>query len=169
MGFPPERKYQQEGGPLLRDCIAMLREWSTTPVLDIRDFLNGVMFNMLVGNADAHGKNYSLLYHEGDRRLAPFYDLVCTLAWPELSKTPAMKIGQSDSINSIQPAHWQKMTKGARLGWPPVRERLADLARAVQAALREPALRQATGDDAIFEQVAGIIEKRSSSLLQALA
>jgi serine/threonine-protein kinase HipA len=169
MGFPPERKYQQEGGPLLRDCIAMLREWSTAPVLDIRDFLNGVMFNMLVGNADAHGKNYSLLYHEGDRRLAPFYDLVCTLAWPELSKTPAMKIGQSDSINSIQPAHWQKMTKEARLGWPPVRERLAHLARAVQAALREPALRQATGDDAIFEQVTGIIEKRSSSLLQALA
>ena len=101
MGFPPERKYQQEGGPLLRDCIAMLREWSTAPVLDIRDFLSGVMFNTVIGNADAHGKNYSLLYREGDRRLAPFYDLVCTLAWPELSKTPAMKIGQSDSINSI--------------------------------------------------------------------
>lgn len=29
LGFPPERKYQQEGGPLLRDCIGLLREWST--------------------------------------------------------------------------------------------------------------------------------------------
>ncbi len=169
MGFPPERKYQQEGGPLLRDCITMLREWSTTPVLDIRDFLNGIMFNMVIGNADAHGKNFSLLYREGERRLAPFYDLVCTLAWPELSRTPAMKIGQSDSINSIQPAHWQKMTKEARLGWPQVRERLASLCRAVQAALHEPSLRQATGDDAMFGRVVDIIDKRSSSLLQALA
>lgn len=169
LGLPPERKYQQEGGPLLRDCIAMLREWSTAPVLDIRDFLSAVMFNMVIGNADAHGKNYSLLYREGERRLAPSYDLVCTLSWPELSKTPAMKIGQGDSLDAITPAHWQKMAEEARLGWPMVRERLANLCRAVQTALREPALRQATGDDAVFAQVAGIIEKRSSSLLQALA
>ena len=166
MGFPPERKYQQECGPLLRDCIAMLRQWSTAPVLDIRDFLNAVMFNMLIGNADAHGKNYSLLYREGERRLAPCYDLVCTLAWPELSKTPAMKIGQCDSLDVITPAHWQKMTREARLGWPPVRERLANLCRTVQTQLREPALRQATGDDAMFERVAVIIGNRAASLLQ---
>jgi hypothetical protein len=54
LGFPPERKYQQEGGPLLRDCIAMLREWASAPVLDIRDFLDGLIFNVLLGNADAH-------------------------------------------------------------------------------------------------------------------
>jgi hypothetical protein len=60
LGFPPERKYQQEGGPLLRDCIMLLREWSTVAALDIRDFLDGVIFNVLIGNADAHGKNYSI-------------------------------------------------------------------------------------------------------------
>jgi len=169
MGFPPERKYQQEGGPLLRDCIAMLREWSTAPVLDIRDFVNGVMFNIVIGNADAHGKNYSLLYRDGERRLAPLYDLVCTLAWPELSKTPAMKIGRSDSIDSIQPAHWQAMAQEARLGWPRVRKRLANLCRAVQAALRAPALRQAAGEDATAERVGETIEARSAALLQALA
>jgi serine/threonine-protein kinase HipA len=169
MGFPPERKYQQEGGPLLRDCIAMLREWSTAPVLDISDFLNAVIFNMLIGNADAHGKNYSLLYRQGERRLAPCYDLVCTLAWPELSKTPAMKIGQCDSLDAITPVHWQKMTTEARLGWPMVRERLADLCRALQTALHALPLRQATGDNAIFERVAAIVENRTAALLQALA
>ncbi len=169
MGFPPERKYQQEGGPWLRDCIAMLRDWSTAPVLDIRDFLNVVIFNMLIGNADAHGKNYSLLYHRGERRLAPCYDLVCTLAWPELSKTPAMKIGQSDSLDAITPVHWQKMTKEARLGWPMVRERLAGLCRALQTELHAPTLRQATGEGAMFERVAAIIENRTSLLLRSLA
>jgi len=38
LGFPPSRKYQQEGGPSLRDCFALLREWSSAPVLDIRYF-----------------------------------------------------------------------------------------------------------------------------------
>jgi serine/threonine-protein kinase HipA len=41
LGFPPERKYQQEGGPLLRDCIRLIREWATIPALDLRNFIDG--------------------------------------------------------------------------------------------------------------------------------
>ncbi|GEM_PF-1688147 len=43
--FPPERKYQQEGGPLLCYCIGLLRAGSTLPALDIRAFLDGLIFN----------------------------------------------------------------------------------------------------------------------------
>ncbi len=168
LGIPPERKYQQEGGPLLRDCIAMLREWSTAPVLDIRDFLDGLIFNMLIGNADAHGKNYSLLYRGGERRLAPFYDLVCTLAWPELSKTPAMKIGQSDSIETITLAHWKKMTEETRLGWPMVRERITGLCRKTRAVLQDSRAWETPGDAATADRVASIVEARASSLLQSM-
>jgi hypothetical protein len=66
-----ERKYQQEGGPLLRDGIGLLREWSRVAALDIRDFLDGLIINVLIGNADAHGKNYAMLYHMAERKLAP--------------------------------------------------------------------------------------------------
>ena len=45
---------------MLRDCVALLRDWSTIAALDIRDFLDGLLFNVLSGNADAHGKNHSL-------------------------------------------------------------------------------------------------------------
>ena len=168
LGFPPERKYQQEGGPLLRDCIALLRDWSTTPVLDIRDFLDGLIFNVLIGNADAHGKNYSMLYQGGERRLAPFYDLVCTLAWPELSKTPAMKIGHCDSIDAITPAHWQMMAQETRLGWPMIRERMAELCSNTVAALREPRMRSAAIDEAMVERVAKIVVERATAMLQSL-
>lgn len=168
LGFPPERKYQQEGGPLLRDCIRLLREWSTTPVLDIRDFLDGLMLNMLIGNADAHGKNYSMVYRGGERRLAPFYDLVCTLAWPELSKTPAMKIGHADSIDGITPAHWKKMAQETHLGWPMIRERMADLCRKTLNALQEPRVRGAAIDTVMVERLTGIIAERSSAILQSL-
>ena len=140
LGFPPERKYQQEGGPLLRDCISMIREWSTAPVLDIRDFLDGLIFNVLIGNADAHGKNYSWLYEGDQRRLAPLYDLVSTLNWPELSKTLAMKIGRCNSITAVNAGDWRQMTQETRLGWPMVRDRMAELAEKTVKALREPDL-----------------------------
>jgi serine/threonine-protein kinase HipA len=166
LGFPPERKYQQEGGPLLRDCIGLLREWSSVAALDIRDFLDGLIFNVLIGNADAHGKNYSILYHKNERRLAPFYDLVCTLAWPELSKTPAMKIGKSDSIETITPAHWQKMAQESRVGWPMLRERIVDLCGKVDEGLRNEDVLAATEDLATAERVAGIIREQSASLIR---
>ncbi len=168
LGLPPERKYQQEGGPTLRDCIELLREWSTVAALDIRDFLDGLIFNVLIGNADAHGKNYSILYRKGERRLAPFYDLVCTLAWMELSRTPAMKIGKSDSIESVMPEHWKKMAQEARLGWPMLRERIADLCGRTITGLSDAEVRGAISDVAASDRVAGIIEERATALVKRL-
>jgi serine/threonine-protein kinase HipA len=124
LGFPPERKYQKEGGPMLSDCISLLKNWSTTPVLDVPNFINGLIFNVLIGNADAHGKNYSLLYSVGERRLSPYYDLVSTLAWPHLSKNLAMNIGGCESINAFTIGDWKKMAKKSGLGWPMIRERM---------------------------------------------
>jgi serine/threonine-protein kinase HipA len=168
LGFPPEHKYQQEGGPLLRDCIGLLREWSTAPVLDIRDFIDGQIFNVLIGNADAHGKNYSMLYLGGQRRLAPLYDLVCTLAWPELSKTPAMKIGGSASLDVFTAAPWQKMAQEARLGWPMIRERIVALSGQIVDTLQAPVLNGAvTGDMAA--RVAALAQERAQAMLQGLA
>ena len=136
--------------------------------LDIRDFLDGLIFNVLIGNADAHGKNYSILYRKTERRLAPFYDLVCTLAWPELSKTPAMKIGKSESIETITPAHWQKMAGESRVGWPMLRERIAGLCGKCVDALQDEAVLNAVNDPVMAERVAGIIQERASSLLQSM-
>jgi serine/threonine-protein kinase HipA len=131
LGFPPERKYQAEGGPMLSDCISLLRDWSTTPVLDISNFINSLIFNVLIGNADAHGKNYSLLYSVGERRLSPFYDLVSTLAWPDLSKNLAMRIGGCESVNAFTIGDWKKMAKKTVLGWPMIRERMGKSCRSV--------------------------------------
>ena len=131
LGFPPERKYQAEGGPTLSDCISLLQDWSTTPVLDIPDFINGLIFNVLIGNADAHGKNLSFLYSDGERRLSPCYDLVSTLAWPDLSKNLAMKIGGCESVNAFTIGDWKKMSKKAGLGWPMIRERMAEICHSI--------------------------------------
>ena len=90
-----------------------------------------MIFNVLIGNADAHGKNYSFLYSGGERRLSPYYDLVSTLAWPALSKNLAMKIGGCESVNAFTIGDWKKMAKKAGLGWPMMRDRMAESCHSV--------------------------------------
>jgi len=138
--FPPSRKYQQEGGPSLRDCFALLRDWSSAPVLDIRDFLKGVILATLTGNADAHAKNFSILYADGKRRITPLSDQVCTLAWPELSKTLSMKIGSAVSLAEVSPEHFKQLSIEAKLSWPMLRERLTDLCQKTVDAIRSDAI-----------------------------
>lgn len=70
-----------------------------------------------MGNADAHGKNYALLYGSDTPDLAPIYDVVCTAVYPRLSKRLAMKIGGRDVPDTIQLKHWTTLvpdTKSAR-------------------------------------------------------
>jgi len=154
LGRPPERKYQQEGGPTVKECIALLREWSTTPVLDILAFVDALIFNMLIGNADSHGKNYSMVYAGGARRLAPLYDLVSTIAWPELSTRIAMNIGHSKSVNDLNPAHFKRLAEECDLGWPMIRERVESLSRGATEAVRDmPALVHSSTDTEVGRHV----------------
>lgn len=132
LGRTPEQKYQVEGGPLVRDVVRLIRSgWSTAPALDVLAFVDLLMFNAIIGNADAHGKNYSMLYRSGARRLAPGYDLVSTVFWPSLAKSPAMKIGGNDSIDSICYGHWKKMSAELNLGFPQLLRRLQALCKGV--------------------------------------
>jgi serine/threonine-protein kinase HipA len=68
MGILTSKKYQNEGGPGLKECFDILRE-TTTPVVDRNRLAQVVVFNYLIGNNDAHGKNFSLLH----RSLRPAY------------------------------------------------------------------------------------------------
>ena len=79
-GTPLAMKYQEQGGPGLRDLATMLRDFSDPA--SVIDLLRRTAFNMAVGNADAHAKNLSVL-HSADGSavtLAPLYDVLSTVA-----------------------------------------------------------------------------------------
>lgn len=166
LGRPPERKYQQEGGPTVRECVALLREWSTTPVLDILTFVDALIFNVLIGNADAHGKNYAMIYAAGRRRLAPLYDLVSTIAWPELSTRLAMNIGHGKSVNDINPAHFKRLAEECDLGWPMVRERIGGLAGRTMDAMKATKSTGNVPTPDTAARIAGVIQNRCERMLQ---
>ncbi len=109
MGIMPELKYEREGGPSIMQCQHILRDYSAKPAVDQINFLQCIIFNYLIGNADAHGKNFSLLYRDKMPELSPAYDLLSTAVYPELSKKMAMGIGGKYKPEEIFMRHWQRL------------------------------------------------------------
>jgi serine/threonine-protein kinase HipA len=76
-GIAPERKYEEDGGPSLQQIAGILQSVAAADSLE--RFLQAVTLNVLVGNGDAHAKNFSLLHDaSGVLTLTPLYDLMCT-------------------------------------------------------------------------------------------
>ncbi len=110
LGLPPEFKYQAEGGPDLTRCAEAIRRWSIRPGYDLRAFIDWVIFNVFVGNCDAHAKNISFLFSDKGPLLAPFYDVLSTRIYEQLSNKLAMKVGGENRIDWLQERHWQRFS-----------------------------------------------------------
>lgn len=160
LGIPSEIKYQAEGGPGLRDCFALLRLASGNAVVDLRELLNAIIFNLLIGNNDAHAKNYSILYgRDGKARLAPLYDLVCTVYYPEIENKLAMKIGGETNPDLIYPNEIEVFAKDAGLAVAATKRSVLDLAELVRektAEIDQP--------DGTSEELAKLIVERCESV-----
>jgi serine/threonine-protein kinase HipA len=103
LGFLARRKYQQDGGPKIRDCYTAIIKYSTQAPADANKFVEQIMFNYLIGNTDAHAKNFSLLHRDGALLLSPAYDLVSTEVYPEkdISREIAMTINGKGKYDAI--------------------------------------------------------------------
>lgn len=159
----PERKYAAEGGPTFRDCFALLRRVGLRPAVEVLKLLDAAIFNLLVGNADAHGKNFSILHDEGGPRLAPLYDLLATVAYPELSPNLAMKIGGAATLDDMDLKAWTAFAGDATLGLPLVRRRVTEISAAVRGQATEVAhaLIQPGLDEEILSRIAELIVRRA--------
>lgn len=111
LGIPSDFKYQNDGGPGLTDIYQLVKHKSSIPLLGTRAFIQYALFNLIIGNCDAHGKNYSFLYDGSTTKLAPIYDTVCTLIYPSLTKKMSMKFGRHYEAKKIKEgdlADWAK-------------------------------------------------------------
>jgi serine/threonine-protein kinase HipA len=132
LGIPPEMKYQQEGGPSLKRCFALVRSISSVPGPDVLKLFDAVVFNFLIGNSDAHGKNFSFLYTASGARLAPLYDLVSTRSYAHLSEDMAMKVGGTKSPAKIGTKDWRTFFEDAGLGQAQAVQRLLSFTKRVR-------------------------------------
>lgn len=163
LGVPPETKYASEGGPTFKDCFALLRRVAARPAVDVLKLLDAVIFNVIAGNADAHGKNFSILYGDEGPRLAPLYDLLATVAYPGLSPKFAMKIGKRATLAELNTKGWAAFAADAGLGLPLIRRRVAEISHSVIARTDDvaAALARPGFDRAAIESLAAMIRDRA--------
>jgi serine/threonine-protein kinase HipA len=150
-----ELKYEKEGGPSFKQCFSLLRNVSTAPVIDLANLLDAAIFNYLIGNNDAHGKNFSIVYPGKEIRLAPLYDAISTIYYPELNTDMAMRIGREYSSDKVTPKDFEELAGDAGLAKPLVRRRVPELATAAIEALDGINI-----TDKVSDEVAGLIRKR---------
>ena len=128
LGVVSELKYQNEGGPSLAQCFGLLRQATRPSAPQVLRLLDAVLFNALIGNHDAHGKNFSLLYGANGVSLAPLYDLLCTAVYPNLTAKMAMKIGSKYKFSELETRHWQQFATEAGLSPAACQKRLIQMA-----------------------------------------
>ncbi len=170
LGIPPEAKYENEGGPSLARMFEALSRGSRSPLPDKRDLLKWVLFNFIIGNADAHAKNVSFLYGSiGDGKgchLAPFYDLVCTEVYDHLSKNQAQKIGGEYRFRYIVSRHWDRFASSIEVSPKYLRSLGLELCEKVEehAPLLSVEIGQAHSGAGTLDRIIQVIERRTQQL-----
>jgi len=144
LGLTPDFKYQKEGWqlPSYRALADLLDEHGPWPGLDRLAGAQATVFHYLIGNADAHAKNISLIHTRDGVRLAPLYDVVSTAAYPDLSTELALSIGDELNPDAITQIHWSDLANDFNLnigGFERVRRELLDRVAVEAPRLRDEA------------------------------
>jgi serine/threonine-protein kinase HipA len=106
------KKYQKEGGPSIKKCFYFIKNHQFDKKIFFQILLlKIVVFNFIIGNSDAHGKNFSFLHTDGGLVLSPLYDLVSTQAYDFLSVDMAMSIGGEYNPNNIDRNNFVNLAK----------------------------------------------------------
>ncbi len=83
----------------------------------IAEFVRRLVVNILIGNGDAHLKNWSVIYRDKvTPQLAPAYDLVSTIHYVQ-NDSLALNLGGEKRFESIDEAHFDRLAR--RMEAPP--------------------------------------------------
>jgi serine/threonine-protein kinase HipA len=170
LGIAPEHKYADEGGPTFKTCFELLGRATARPAAEVLKLLDAAIFNAIAGNADAHGKNFSLLYDDDGVGFAPLYDLLCTIAYTDLSPRFAMKIAKAAALEEIGSNTWTAFAADSALSAPFVRRRASALIDAVRSSLPAVVRRftESGLDAAALDRLAALIASRAARLAKTV-
>jgi serine/threonine-protein kinase HipA len=133
LGLAPAAKYEVTW----KQCFDLVDQHVASSESARQELIERLFFNLLIGNADAHGKNFSLLFTAQGAQLAPAYDLLSTQVYPSLSEAFSMRIGPARRQAELTALAWQELANAARLPLDWIKQRGSELSAAVQLALKD--------------------------------
>jgi len=165
LGVLPTQKYEDDGGPSIRQSIDLIRGVSSAAAADTLHFIDSLVFNFAIGNSDSHGKNFALVYEPvGVPHLAPLYDLVSTRVYEGLTPALAMRIGGASDPAEVTLTNWDALAAEAGLGRlaARVQDTTARIVRCVEAQL--DAARAEGWHVALLDEIAEVVATRAEQL-----
>ena len=129
LGIPSSEKYESAARNHFRSMAELIRRTCRNPISDLSRLWDMVVFDFLIGNTDAHIKNFSLLYSPDLKscRLAPAYDLVSTVVYETSTHDMAFHIGGVRSIDKLTVDSFREAAKEIGLGQRMAMRRFSDM------------------------------------------
>jgi serine/threonine-protein kinase HipA len=156
---PADAKYE---GSYDEMAMFILRHQSYHREEDVDRLFRRILVCILLGNNDAHMKNFGLLYTADGSRLAPFYDVVAAALYPEYKGSLALRLGAGKNpldLASLGPKHLSALTESFKLSPNAMELAVADLNRRLAVAMR--AIEEsAHGSKALKEKLIEFMRKR---------
>jgi serine/threonine-protein kinase HipA len=177
LGIAPDRKYESDGGPSVRDCLGVLANGEQADE-DRATFALAQLAFWLLAATDGHAKNFSIQHRRGGRfHLAPLYDVLS--AWPIIGRGPnqlpyqraklAMALrGQSAHyrLNEIDVRHWQRLATSCG---PDVFDRMTATVEQVDDALQAVERRLPAGfPDNVWSRVAEGMRRHAAQFFRSV-
>ena len=170
LAIQPTRKYETDGGPTITDVAVVLAQYSTEPEVDVARFIEANVFNWLIAGSDAHAKNYSVLHAPGALRLAPLYDVISTLPYPQLAPVGmrlAMSVNGERAVDAITGNHWRAVARAVDLPPDALILRIRELAERTLAVM-EKRCGMAASDEATLAVTKRLTTPIASHIAQCL-
>lgn len=110
-GITSSKKYESDGGPTFASNFLLVKDVSVAPIPDLNQLLMWFWFNLVIGNNDCHSKNLAFLQTPKGLRLSPFYDLLSTSIYKEISPRFSYGIGKQTLWHKLSAKHLTMLAK----------------------------------------------------------
>lgn len=169
LGRPPSAKYQRNRGPGFGEIAAVLRRYSVGAAADLSRLIRMAIVNICLGNMDAHGKNFSLLYGDDGIRLAPFYDVVSTLVYPSLTPAYSMYVGGASAPRELGPPAIERLARDIQVTPATVRAAIDEVTEDISTAWPRVASQAVleTGYHPVYDEITAVIRREAGRVREA--
>ncbi len=164
LALPSYGKYEDLGGPGFRAMAAAMDEHG---IKGKEDIFRITVYNFLIGNYDAHAKNFSVLHGENGLELSPFYDLFSIAVYNQFEPKFSMALGRTFHRGKVNRKSFERLAGDLGLG----PENAVPMIREVTEKIMETAPEIAENCNikaptSMYKDILSLIEKNAKTLLR---
>jgi len=178
LNVPVGYKYERNFGSgrdvrNIRDGVSFQRlfsivEYAVEKAATRLGLLRWAIFQYLIGNCDAHGKNVSFFCKSAGLSLAPSYDLISVVQYDGLEHELAMAYGDEFQLDNIRPYDWAAFAEQTKIPRALLSREMQRIGRvAAEAAAQQRADESYQGEEKVLvSKIAAYVQGQAQKLIE---